>query len=260
MKPGFLEKRLQKLQGKTYDPDLIDKEFREMIKTGLFKSLRITPRAVDGDEVQLDLVAEEAKAKSVGFSVGYSSFEKEILGVSYSDLNLFGTGRPLTLSTEINGLGYKGEADYTDHWLFDSDDYKLKLRAYALTEDLDGYSKFEFGFQPTLTRKITDHWEVSAFILTKRVKIESFEIEPAALVGKTEYGLTSAGITQSIDYRNNKMDPHKRLHLRHHLRRFPERIRQRCFFRARHRALVMVHPCDAKHVVGRRRPWRHYIR
>lgn len=206
VKSGFLQKRFQGLSGKTYDPELIDKKFREMIRTGLFKSMRITPREVGPDQVALDVVVEEAKPKEVGFNLGYSSFEGYIAGISYTDRNLFGSGRPLTLSAEINGLGYKGEFLYSDPWLFDSD-YKLKLRAYAITEDFEGYTKFEYGFQPSLSRKITDNWELSVFVLAKQEKITDVEIRPEELVGPTKYGVISAGITQKLDTRNNKVNP-----------------------------------------------------
>jgi outer membrane protein insertion porin family len=79
VKPSFVQKRFEKLEGKTYDPDLIDKEFREMLKTGLFKNLRITPKPVGDDKVELDVVADEAKPKEVGFYAGFSSLRAAFL-------------------------------------------------------------------------------------------------------------------------------------------------------------------------------------
>ena len=36
VRPSFIQKRLQRLQGKVYDPALIDSRFRELIETGCF--------------------------------------------------------------------------------------------------------------------------------------------------------------------------------------------------------------------------------
>lgn len=208
VKPSFIQQRFKSLSGKTYDPDLLDKKFREMIETGLFRNLRITPREVAGDQVALDITAEEARPKEVGFTVGFSSFEGYILGVSYADRNLFHSGRPLTFSAELNGLGYKGEFLYSDPWLFDTD-YSFKLRIYAVTQNYEGYTKFEYGVQPMLTRKISDHWEVSAFALAKQEKITDIEIRPIELAGDPRYNIVSLGLTQKLDYRNNKVNPTK---------------------------------------------------
>ena len=95
---------------------------------------------------------------------------------------------------------------YTDPWLFDSD-YRLKLRLYALTSTLKGYSKDEVGFSPSLSRQITDHWEVSAFVLGKYVALTEILINPSSLVGPDDYSVVGIGVSQTLDYRNNKALP-----------------------------------------------------
>ena len=108
---------------------------------------------------------------------GYGSFYGLIIDVNYTDRNLFGTGRRLSFTPEWNQRGFSGEVIYTDPWLFDTD-YRLKLRLYALTSKLKGYSKNEVGFSPSLSRQITDHWEVSAFVLAKYVALTEILIRP----------------------------------------------------------------------------------
>ena len=168
VRPSFIQKRLQRLQGKVYDPALIDSRFRELIETGLFRNLRITPEAIAGDQVRLDVTVEEAPPKEVGLGLGYASFYGLIVDLSYTDRNFLASGRPITFSAEWNQRGLSGEFRYTNPWLFDTD-YRFELRLYALDAELKGYSKHEFGVQPTFSRKLTSHWEVSAFMLAKYV-------------------------------------------------------------------------------------------
>jgi outer membrane protein insertion porin family len=208
VKPQFIQKRLRRLQGRVYDPALIDRQFRELIESGLFRDLRISPEAIDSDLVRLDVRVEEARSKELGLGIGYGSFYGLIIGVNYTDRNLFGTGRRLSLTPEWNQRGFSGEVVYTDPWLFDSD-YRLKLRLYALTSTLKGYSKNEFGFTPSLSRQITDHWELSAFILAKYVTLTEILIDPSSLVGPEDYSVAAVGISQTLDYRNNKVLPSK---------------------------------------------------
>lgn len=199
---SFIQKRLSKMTGQVYDPLLIDRHFRTLIGTGLFRSVRITPQAIPGNQVRLDVSVEEAKPKEFGFGLGYATFEGGIINLSYSDRNLFGSGRPITFNFELNQRGYSGDIVYTNPWLFDSD-YSLRMRLYALTRELKGYSKNELGFLPTLGRKITDHWELSAFLLAKYVTLRNVLIEPESLVGRQKYTVASLGFSSVVDYRNN---------------------------------------------------------
>jgi outer membrane protein insertion porin family len=206
VKPSFIEKRLLRLQGKVYNPELIDRQFRELIETGLFRDLRITPEAIEPDMVRLDVMVGEAKPKEFGFGVGYATYFGGMVEAEYTDLNLFGTGRPLRIALEFNQRGYGGEVVYRDPWLFDTD-YRLDLRLYALQADLKGYSKQEIGFQPALARYLTEQWKVSIFALGKHVSLRDVLIEPESLVGRTRYSVVSLGITQELDYRNDIMLP-----------------------------------------------------
>jgi outer membrane protein insertion porin family len=208
VKPSFIDKRLRRLQGKVYNPALIDRQFRELIETGLFRNLRITPEAIEDDLVRLDVSVEEARPKELGLGLGYASFYGLIVNLNYTDRNFFGSGRPFSVTAEWNQRALSGEIVYTDPWLFDSD-YRLKLRLYALTSTLKGYSKNEAGFQPTLSQEITDHWEVSAFVLAKYVSLTEVLISPPSLVGPEDYSVASIGVSQTVDYRNNKVLPTK---------------------------------------------------
>jgi len=137
VKPSFIENRLKRLQGKTYDPRLIDRSFRELIQTGLFKNLRITPQSTGDGQLRLDVSVEEAKPKEFGVGLGYASFFGGIVSATYRDLNLFGTGRPFSVNAEINMRGFNGEVVYTDPWLFESD-YQFRLRLYGINSVLRG--------------------------------------------------------------------------------------------------------------------------
>src|SRR5438105_8015975 len=101
--PSFVQKRFAQLRGKTYSPEALDERFRALMKTGLFNVLKIEPTPIaDEDELLLNISAEEAKSKEFGLSVGYGTFEGGIIGAQYRDRDMFGYGRPITLSAEIS--------------------------------------------------------------------------------------------------------------------------------------------------------------
>lgn len=206
VRPAFVEQRLARLQGKTYNPKLIDRTFKELIQTGLFRNVRITPEAVGDGRVRLDVTVEEAKPKEFGVGLGYASFFGGMVSATYRDLNFFRSGRPFSVNAEVNQRGFNGEVVYTDPWLFESD-YQLRLRLYGVNSILRGYTKNEFGFQPTLSRWLTKHWSVSSFLRVKKVFISEVEIEPESLVGNTDYTVASIGFGQTFDLRNNTVLP-----------------------------------------------------
>jgi outer membrane protein insertion porin family len=174
------------LKGKTYSPDVLDEKFLTLMRTGLFNLLQIKPVPVEGEDLLLlQISAEEAKSKEFGVSVGYGSYVGGIIGFQYRDRDLFGYGRPLTTSVEINERGYKGEVLWEDPFLFDTE-FAFKARIAALTFDFDGYSKFELGERIELSRKITKQYEAGLSFAVRHVEVTSADIKPQFL-GDTSY-------------------------------------------------------------------------
>src|SRR5947199_1034685 len=200
--PSFVTKRFTKLRGKTYSPDVLDERFRTLMKTGQFNLLQIKPVPVDGNLLRLDISAEEAKSKEFGFWVGYDTYEGALAGVQVGDRDLFGYGRPVTATIEISQRSYRGEILYEDPFFFDTD-FIFRARAYALTFDYDGYSKFELGGRFELSRKITKNDEAAVILAIRHVKITDSEIKPDFLLGPSQYQVDTIGLTNTLDLRES---------------------------------------------------------
>jgi outer membrane protein insertion porin family len=200
--PGFVTKRFTRLQGKTYSPDVLDERFRTLMKTGQFNLLQIKPVPVDGHLLRLDISAEEAKSREFGFWVGFDTYEGALAGVQVGDRDLFGYGRPVTASIEISQRSYRGEILYEDPFFFDTD-FVFTAKAYALTFDYDGYTKFELGGQFELSRKITKYDEASLTYSVRHVKITDSEIRPDFLLGPSSYLVSTIGLTNTLDMRES---------------------------------------------------------
>jgi outer membrane protein insertion porin family len=203
LSPGFVTKRFDRLNGKTYSPEALDERFRTLMRTGLFNLLQIKPVPADGDALHLEITAEEAKPKEFGFSAGYGTYEGLIGGIQFRERNLFGTGRPITFSVEVSQRSYKGEIVYEDPFLFDTD-IDLMNRLGALTFDYDGYSKFEIGDRIELTRKLTKDYELGFIFAARHVEVTSAEIKTKYL-GDTSYFIDTIGLTQTLDFRSSPL-------------------------------------------------------
>lgn len=205
LREDFLPKRFASLHGQTYDPTKLDEKYRELLRTGLFKNLRLESVAQPDGTIRLDLTVEEAKAKEVGFSIGGGSYEGLTLGLHLEDRNLGGNGRPLSFNLDLSQRATRGELLYVDPWFFESD-YHLRARLYAQSRDEEGYSKFETGARADLSRKVTKHIELSLFAQIEDVEITEALIEPQFL-GATSYQIATIGLTQSFDFRDNPINP-----------------------------------------------------
>jgi outer membrane protein insertion porin family len=197
LRPSFLPNRFKALQDR----------YRKLMGTGLFSNLKLTQTPLPNHEVGLHFDVEEAKARALGFSVGYAKLEGLILGAHYVDRNLFGNGRPLDIDAEVAQRLLRGEVLYTDPWIFETEN-TLRLRLFALGQDLDGYSKIETGFRPELTRKFGNHLELSTFLLTRDVQIANNGIDPVDL-GPTRYRADSLGASATYDTRDSVLNPRR---------------------------------------------------
>ncbi len=201
----FLPSRFASLSGKFYNPQVLDEKFREMMRTGLFKQLRIEPRPLPDHTIELHMKVEEAKAKELGFLLGYGTYEGAIIGVSAADRDLFGTGRPLTTKIELSQRFLKGEIVYDDPWFWESP-YELRLRLYGIGANFDGYSKIEEGIRAELSRKLTKKLEATLFVGTRHESITDDGIVPEVL-GPTSYLVNAIGSAITLDYRDSAINP-----------------------------------------------------
>ncbi len=116
--PSYLAKRFRKFRGQPYSPEVLDKRFRELMRTSLFNILQIKPTPIGGNLLRLDINVEEAKPQEFGFSIGYGSFDGAIVGASYANRDLFGYGRPITTAARVfaarlqGGLHFRGSVPF----------------------------------------------------------------------------------------------------------------------------------------------------
>ena len=202
--PSFVQKRFTQLKNKTYSPEALDERFRTLMKTGLFNVLKIEPTPIaDEDALLLNISAEEAKSKEFGLSLGYGTFEGGIIGAQFRERDLFGYGRPFTISAEVSQRSYKGEIVLEDPFLFDTDIF-FRNRAAAFTFQYDGYSKFELGDRVELTKKLTKQYEVGVVFAARHVEITSTSMADRFL-GDRSYFVNSVGFTQTLDLRDSPL-------------------------------------------------------
>ena len=209
LKPEYLRNRFRSLSGKVYDPKALDGIYQAMIRTGLFAQLKVDPVPQPDDTLRLDIGVKEGKARELGFSLGYGTFEGPIFGFEIRDRDFNGTGRPISFTVDYSTRTLSGELLYVDPNLFESD-YEMRIRIDALTRDLKSYNKQEYGALIDFSRPITKKFRVSAFAQTDHVKITDHTVQDFQL-GIPEYTVNALGGTASLDLRDSPVTPTKGL-------------------------------------------------
>jgi outer membrane protein insertion porin family len=208
LNPNFLPTRFARLQGEVYDPAKLDEKFREVLRTGLFENLRVTPTPVEGDTIRLDLTESEAKSKELGFTAGYGSYEGAMVGVQAADRDLFGNGRPLSANLNLSERGVLGELLYVDPWFMDSP-FATRSRLFSQLRNEEGYSHDDVGLREDISRKILPHLELGVFVEGEHTSVGNAitgTTIPQPLLGPTEYTRVSVGLTQTVDFRNDPIN------------------------------------------------------
>lgn len=206
LRESFVPRRFRHLQGQVYSPEKVDEPFRELLRSGLFSNLRYTPTALPDNTVRLDFTFEEAKAREVGFTVGYGTYDGFKLGIRLADRNLFGNGRPLTLDADYSQRGLDAALTYVDPWFFDHPRINMRAKLFSADREEKGYAKNEVGARVEVNWRALPHFEVGGYAQGSKVKITESDIDPL-LLGPTNYELLILGLTQTTDYRNDPIAP-----------------------------------------------------
>jgi outer membrane protein insertion porin family len=207
LKPNFLPNRFAELQGQIYNPKSLQTLTTGMIQTGLFDTLGIQEIAEPDDTITLSISPWEAKAREFSVFGGYRTFDGLIFGAGYTNRNILGSGQIFTVSAEYTARGPDGKISYEDPWFLNT---KNRFRVVLGIEDkaVQGYSYANTYGQVSVTRKYGTHFETGVFAEFKSVSLSDVTIDPSNLVGPTTYQIGTAGITQTIDYRDSPLNPH----------------------------------------------------
>ena len=205
LKPSYVQHRFGVLQGQVYDPVKLDRVFQDEMKTGLFRALRINPQPQPDGTLNLGLAVQEAKAREVGFSLGYGTYDGPIVGFEARDRNLFGRGRPLSFRAVYSTRALTGELAYQEpHWFETENSLLLKLGAGGFF--FDSYDKREINYTAQLSRKLTREIEVAGFLTGRAVNLTSIFVEPSN-AGPQRYKIGSGGFSATLDFRDSPLIP-----------------------------------------------------
>ena len=203
--PDWLRSRLESLQGQPFHPEKLEAKTRRLMGSGLFSSLEITPIPQPDQTLHLRVSLEEAKARELGFSVGYNSYEGAIFGVRATHRHLLGRGLHFNTDLVLSQRNVSLEATLSNPWLFEIPTQFI-TRAFIRNRFELGYDKREGGVRAELSRKIIPNLRAVLFGQTRSVEITQAEVNRDSL-GISAYQIATFGVSASLDKRDDPLNP-----------------------------------------------------
>ncbi|MEI6715064.1 MAG: BamA/TamA family outer membrane protein [Verrucomicrobiota bacterium] len=205
VKQSWMKARLLSLEGQPYNATALDNKTRPLMASGLFSSLQITPIPQQDHSILLKISSEAAKAKEIGFSGGYGSYEGMTLGIRASNRNLFSRGMQGGLELAVSQRTLGVEASFANPWLFETQTAFIS-RVFLRNRIEIGYEKREGGIRGELSRRILPNLLAAAYAQTKTVEITTSDFN-SSFLGKSAYQVGTTGISATLDRRDDALHP-----------------------------------------------------
>ena len=111
-----IRRELRQFEGAWYSAGAVSRSRSRLRRLGYFDNVVIDTPEVPGtnDQVDMKVSVRERNTGSISFSLGYSDTDGTLLGTSYAQRNLLGTGRELQFSLNSSNAARTAEIDYLD--------------------------------------------------------------------------------------------------------------------------------------------------
>ncbi len=205
LRATWLHHRMAALLDRPYDPERIVRKQQDLLASGLFDALNISSVPVAENRLRLKVELTEAKAREVGFSMGYGTYEGLMGGVRLSHLNLLGQGLQGSVELNASQRALSLETTISDPWLFETRT-EFVARAFVRSRLELGYEKHEAGAKVEVSRRIFQPLQAALFGQIRTVEIANAEI-PTPELGMTSYQIGTAGFSTIWDKRDNAFNP-----------------------------------------------------
>ncbi len=191
-----------------YDEEKIRLSEQRLYRLGFLGEVRLNPTSEEKQYIRdLLLSVKERKAGAVEFGLGYGEIERFRGFTEISHRNLFGTGRRLSLRTELSTIEEKYTLNYKEPWVFS---LAMDGRAGLVyqKEELKTFDRRTIGGTIGLDKSFTEQAKGSVQYQYEQNKCEDIE-DVAVLTPEDRQRVTVGTISPSLirDSRDDPFDP-----------------------------------------------------
>jgi translocation and assembly module TamA len=190
VKEKFFYKKLRWCQGDLYNPKKLEKTQEALELSGLFRSVNIThaEEPVDGNLLPLEISVLEAKQRSIGFGLNYTTSLGPGITGEWEDRNILGAGEKLSIRSDIWQKLQEGNITYLIPD-FGHQDQNLIWSVDYLRERTKSFTENTLSLSGTIERKLSEHLRVSYGGMYKRLRSQRSDFNGTFDLLKVPLGL-----------------------------------------------------------------------
>lgn len=226
-RPLLVQRMLTVRQGEVFNIHRVNRDLHEVFHTGLFENVRAVPRpGSEPDTVALAVEFEERQSREIGFGVGFSPEQGFLGNLQFTERNLHGMGRTITLSYNRNVGGLIGDVgvspvtglaaeniviQYRDPWFLErGQSIAIEIRDTSQLVDDTAlgvrYRQMMEGGSAVLTRRFGNALSGSIALRTERTAFTMLAGDETKV--QLSRGLTNAlRVETSYDLRDDPRNP-----------------------------------------------------
>jgi outer membrane protein insertion porin family len=197
-------------EGDLYNSKLLKRSYQRILNLKYFDEVKLKPvPRVGTREMDIDIDVGERSTGQLVVGAGYSSVDKFIASVEFSQGNLWGRGQTLKLKSEFGNISSTYELSFTEPWLMD----RQVLFYYALyrtKREYNSYDKKAFGSAVGLGKSFMEYWSGRLTYKIEDVEITDIDEDASNVIKEQEGKKLTSAITPAItrDTRDNVLDTH----------------------------------------------------
>lgn len=168
---AFFKKKIRWLKGSIYDPLLIEKTQEALELSGLFRSVNIThgESVTENNEVPIKIDVVEAKQRTVGLGLNYTTILGPGLTGEWEDRNVRGLGHKLSLRADLWNSLQEAKISYIVPDFRRHDQNLIWLAEYE-HEEVKAFTETSFSLSATIEKKLNKQTLISYGIMYKLLR------------------------------------------------------------------------------------------
>ena len=223
-----LRREMRQMEGGWASNAFIERSKVRLERLGFFKDVGVETPTVPGvdDQIDVEYSVEEQSSGSISGTLGYAQYTGVILGASYQDTNIWGTGNSISLGINQSDFQTSYNFSFFDPYytvdgvsrgysfFFRSSDFDARNIARFSTDSYGanvnfGYPiseiarvNFTFGYENTeITEGIFPAQEISQFLAREGNEFDLFSVQAAYSMSALNRGfLPTGGRSQSLSF------------------------------------------------------------
>lgn len=223
-----LRREMRQMEGGWASNAFIERSKVRLERLGFFKDVGVETPTVPGvdDQIDVEYSVEEQSSGSISGTLGYAQYTGVILGASYQDSNIWGTGNSISLGINQSDFQTSYNFSFFDPYytvdgvsrgysfFFRSSDFDARNIARFSTDSYGanvnfGYPiseiarvNFTFGYENTeITEGIFPAQEISQFLAREGNEFDLFSVQASYSMSALNRGfLPTGGRSQSLSF------------------------------------------------------------